>query len=44
MNFIQQNPNANAQTIKQTNTLVSWAEITVVHFSITVHQTYRGYA
>ena len=31
MNFTQQNRNANA--LKQTNTLVSWAEITVVHFS-----------
>ena len=31
MNFIQQNRNANA--IKQAYTLVSWAEITVVHFS-----------
>ena len=31
MSFMQQNRNANA--IKQTNTLVSWAEITVVHFS-----------
>ena len=34
MSFMQQNRNTNVlKTIKQTNTLVSWAEITVVHFS-----------
>ena len=31
MKFMQQNCNANA--LKQANTLISWAEITVVHFS-----------
>ena len=31
MSFMQQNQNANV--LKQINTLVSWAEITVVHFS-----------
>ena len=33
MNFMQQNRNVNALTINQTNTLVPWAEITVVYFS-----------